>query len=208
MRMGLVTDEFEVLKGEAVDIGDLGIDLHSGERVGLAGELELGLLEMVGVEMEVAKGVDKLAGLIPTNLCEHHGEQGVGGDVEGNAEEKVGASLVKLTTEAGVFRFGIVNVELKKKMARWEGHFIDFGDIPGRDEVTSGSRIVFEAVDEVGDLVDGGSIGFGPRPPLLPVDRAEVTIFVGPLVPDGNLVFLEIGNVGVAFEKPEEFVDD
>ena len=74
--------------------------------------------------------------------------------------------------------------------------------------MTSGSRIVFEAVDEVGDLVDGGSIGFGPRPPLLPVDRAEVTIFVGPLVPDGNLVFLEIGNVGVAFEKPEEFVDD
>lgn len=40
------------------------------------------------------------------------------------------------------------------------------------------------------------------------VDRAEVAFGVGPFVPDGDIVLVEVGDVGVASEEPEEFVDD
>jgi hypothetical protein len=206
--MGLVAREFKILEGETVDVGDIRVDLHLRERVRLASELEFRLLKVIGVKVQVAEGVHELAGLVSANLREHHGEEGVGGDVEGDAEKEVSASLVELAAEAGRLRVGIVNVELKEKVAGWKGHLIDLGHIPGGDEVASGSGVVPEAVDEVGDLINGGAIGFGPGPPLLSVDWPEIAIFVGPFVPDGDFVFLEIGNVGVAFEEPKELVDD
>lgn len=33
-------------------------------------------------------------------------------------------------------------------------------------------------------------------------------MFVGPLVPDGDFVFLQVADIGLAFEKPEKFVND
>jgi hypothetical protein len=47
-----------------------------------------------------------------------------------------------------------------------------------------------------------------PRAPLRSIDRAEIAILVGPFVPDRNAVVFQIFDVGVAFEKPEQFVDD
>ena len=43
---------------------------------------------------------------------------------------------------------------------------------------------------------------------MRPVDRAEIAIGVGPFVPDRNAVVLEIFDVGIAFEKPQQFVHD
>ena len=40
------------------------------------------------------------------------------------------------------------------------------------------------------------------------VDRAEIAVRVGPFVPDGNAVGVEIGDVGIAGEEPEKLVDD
>lgn len=40
------------------------------------------------------------------------------------------------------------------------------------------------------------------------IDRAEIAIGVGPFVPDADLVFLEVTNIAVALQKPEQFVND
>ena len=40
------------------------------------------------------------------------------------------------------------------------------------------------------------------------IDGTELTVFVGPLVPDTDTVLLEVFHVGVALEEPEQFVDD
>lgn len=40
------------------------------------------------------------------------------------------------------------------------------------------------------------------------VDGSEVAVGVGPFVPDGDIVLVEVVDVGVASEEPEEFVDD
>ena len=40
------------------------------------------------------------------------------------------------------------------------------------------------------------------------VNRAQIAFFVGPFVPDGDAVVLEVADVGVAGDEPEEFVND
>ena len=40
------------------------------------------------------------------------------------------------------------------------------------------------------------------------VDRPEVAVLVGPLVPYPYPVFLQVAHVGVALEKPQQFVDN
>tara|TARA_B110000881_G_C18578839_1_gene520369 strand:+ start:2014 stop:2190 length:177 start_codon:yes stop_codon:yes gene_type:complete len=56
---------------------------------------------MIGIQVEISKGVDKFAGFISTNLGDHESQEGIGGDVERDSEEEVGTSLVELTTETG-----------------------------------------------------------------------------------------------------------
>ena len=57
-------------------------------------------------------------------------------------------------------------------------------------------------------LVDRSTVRFSPISPLGPVDTPQVSGLVGPFVPDRDLVFVEVFDVGVALEKPKEFVDD
>src|SRR4051812_43709360 len=50
--------------------------------------------------------------------------------------------------------------------------------------------------------------GGGPRPPLVAVDRAEVAVGVGPLVPDGDASVLQPLDVGVAAQEPQQLGED
>ena len=61
---------------------------------------------------------------------------------------------------------------------------------------------------EIGDLVDMATIRRWPGAPLIAVNRAEIALLVGPLIPDRNTVFLEIGNIGIALQKPQQLIDD
>ena len=93
-------------------------------------------------------------------------------------------------------------------MAGGQGHFVDEGGIPGGYDEAAAVGVAFDLLDNVGDLVDMPAIGGGPGAPLVAVYGAEVAVFVGPFVPDGDVVFFQVADVGVAFEKPKELVDD
>src|SRR5438477_7250694 len=47
-----------------------------------------------------------------------------------------------------------------------------------------------------------------PVSPLRAVNAAEISFLVGPFVPNRHAVFVEIFDVGVAAQKPEQFVND
>ena len=66
--MGVVVFEGEVLELEGVDVLHLRVEAHGGERARVAGELKLGLLDVVRVEVEVAEGVHELARLVVEDL--------------------------------------------------------------------------------------------------------------------------------------------
>src|SRR5688572_12242692 len=97
--MWVVLGQHEIFETEIVNAFPPGIQLHPRERSEVAGELLARLVEMVLVEVQVAEGVDEFAGGKIANLRHHHGEERIGGDVEGNAEEQVGAALIKLAAE-------------------------------------------------------------------------------------------------------------
>ena len=68
--------------------------------------------------------------------------------------------------------------------------------------------IGFDLFQDLSDLVDVCSIGRRPGTPLMSVNRAEIAILVGPLVPDRHAVFLQVAGICVAVEKPQKFMND
>src|SRR5262249_48041039 len=69
-------------------------------------------------------------------------------------------------------------------------------------------RIAPDRGNQIGDLINCLAVARGPRPPLLAIDRTEITMFVRPFVPDPNPVIVEIFDVGIAGQKPEQLVDN
>jgi len=57
-------------------------------------------------------------------------------------------------------------------------------------------------------LVDRLTVRAAPRSPLRPVDPAEISVGVGPLVPNGHPILPQRVDIGFTAEKPEQLVDD
>ncbi len=131
------------------------------------------------------------------------GQQRVGGDIERHAEEDVAAPLIQL---AGKLTVG--NVELEKCVAGHESHAIQFTYVPGAYDDPPRIGVIPQHPDRLVDLIHGAPVPGRPRTPLGAVDRAEIAVLVGPLVPDRHAVVVEIRDVGVACEKPQQLVDD
>ena len=183
--------------------------MEGGQRARLAGELEAGLVEVVAVEVEIAEGVDEITGFVAADLRDEVGEECVGGDVKRHAEEEIRAALVKLAGEAGLAAvLRLVDVELEQQVAGRQRHVRHLADVPCGDDVAAGMRAAFQSVDEQRDLIDHRAAAAFPAPPLFSVNGAELAGFVRPFIPDGDSVFLEVGDVRLAFEEPQQLVDD
>ena len=73
-------------------------------------------------------------------------------------------------------------------------------------------RVVLEAFYELRDLVNCTDSGWCtlfawfdgfPAAPLLAVDRTQLAVFIRPVIPDGDAVFLEVSNVSAALQEPQ-----
>src|SRR6516162_8417406 len=90
-RMMLVVHEREVLVAVLEDTRRAALDYQSGQRQRRARELQVGLREVVEVEVTIATGPDELPWDEIALLCEQVREQPVARDVERYAEEHIGA---------------------------------------------------------------------------------------------------------------------
>ena len=84
-------------------------------------------------------------------------QQGIGGDVEGHAQENIRRALIELTRQ-----FSISDIKLKKTMARRERHFIKIRRVPRRHHKTPRVGIAFNLVDHPLDLINRAAIRLGP----------------------------------------------
>ena len=82
MWMWVVAFELEVFVLEIEDVLYVGIDLHGGQGTRVARQLQLGLFDVVQVEVRVACGVDEVTRTEARHLCHHLQQQGVGGDIK------------------------------------------------------------------------------------------------------------------------------
>ena len=69
-------------------------------------------------------------------------------------------------------------------------------------------RVVLESINEALNLIDDLAVVTFPGAPLLTVDGAELAVFICPLVPDADAVFLEVGDIGLSLEEPEQLMND
>src|SRR5687768_12032046 len=90
MRMGLVVDQLKVLILEGKDVLYGWIDFHGRKRIRLALELLLRLLEMIEVQMGIAKGMHKVSRLQSADLGHHHCQEGVARNIKRHAQENIG----------------------------------------------------------------------------------------------------------------------
>lgn len=203
MRVRIVSLKGEVVKREVEDVVHSGVQVHPWKVSGSAFNLQAGLVQMVEVEMGIAKCVDELRWLQGTHLRDHQRQQGIRRNIKGDPKKNVCTSLVKLAGERS-----IGHIELKNDVARWQGHFIKLAHVPGTDDVAAGMRGALDLIYKPGDLVVTCSIGSLPRAPLVAVDRPQVPIFISPIIPDPYVIFVQVSDVRVTCQEPEQLVDD
>lgn len=100
--MESIIDEFEILISEVKQRCNVWVESHLRERKRLLGQLLLNLLDMIQVYMGVAKRMHEIAWLITGDLGKHHCKERIGGNIEGQAKEDIGATLVKLAGKPAV----------------------------------------------------------------------------------------------------------
>ena len=140
--------------------------------------------------MNVTEGVDKVAWLQATHLCHHHGKECIGGDVEWHTEEHIGTTLVELARQ-----FAVGHIKLEEGVAGRECSLAcrhigsevflmlvgEHTRIPCRDDMTTAVWILLDAFHHLRNLVNAFVV---PVAPLGTVNGTEVTVRVGPFIPN------------------------
>ena len=201
--MRIVTGQLEILELEVVEVLHRWIQFHLRQRTRFAGKLQFRLLDMVAVKVQVAESVDEIAGFQTTDLRDHQREQRVAGDVERHAQKQIRATLVKLAAQ-----LAIADVELEQRVAWRQRHLSDFARIPRADNEPAAVGIFFDLFDDLFNLVYRAPIRRAPVAPLRAINTAEIAVLVRPFVPNRHAVLVEIFDVRVAAQKPEQLVDD
>ncbi len=201
--MMFVSDHFNVLGGERVDVIDARVEPKDWQGQGFAGDLKTRLLQVVEVEVGVAKAVDKHARFQPADLGDHVSKEAIGRDVERYSKEHVGAALVHLAVQPP-----FSDVELEKGVAGHEGHISQIRNVPRTYDDAAAVRLFSDEANGFGHLVVLDAVRSGPTAPLFPIHWAEVPVLIGPLVPDANAVVPEVANVGVSLQEPQQLVNN
>src|SRR5215204_2391495 len=168
---------------------------------------------MVAVDVQVAEGVDELARFEPADVREHVRQERVGADVEGDAEEGVGRTLVELAVE----RAAALDLELEERVARRQINLVRDARVPARDDEAARVRVTPNLIHEPRDLIHAVALRVmtAERAPEVAVDGAEVSFGaakaarvseVGPLLPDVHARRAQGRLVGVAGEEPEKLL--
>ena len=65
-----------------------------------------------------------------------------------------------------------------------------------------------DLLDERFDLIHAGAVRHRPVAPLVAVNRPQIARCGCPFIPDGYLMTMQALDVGVAGQKPQQFVND
>lgn len=85
--MRIVADQFEIFEFEIVNVLHRRVQLHRRQRPGFAGQLQPGLIDVIGVEMLIAERVHERAGIQSADLSDHQRQQRIARNVERHAQK-------------------------------------------------------------------------------------------------------------------------
>ena len=64
-----------------------------------------------------------------------------------------------------------------------------------------------DLLDDLTDLIYVPSIGFRPGTPLITVNGAQVSLLVGPFIPDADSMLVEVLDLCASGKKPQQFIN-
>ena len=67
---------------------------------------------------------------------------------------------------------------------------------------------LLDTFDDLIDLVDRSTIGTAPITPLGPIHPTQISLCISPFIPNTHTIVLEISNVGLSFQEPQQLMDD
>ena len=67
------------------------------------------------------------------------------------------------------------------------------------------ARVILQRIDNLRNLVNRASVGGRPRTPLHAVHRTQVTVLVGPFIPNGHAALLQPADVRGTAQEPQQF---
>ena len=85
---------------------------------------------------------------------------------------------------------------------------VELAHVPGADDDAPRIGVRAQLLHHLRHLVDLAAVARGPRAPLLAVDGAEFAFGVGPFVPDGDAVLVQVLRIGFAPQEPQQLVGD
>src|SRR5271168_96135 len=91
-----IAKNFEILERIIEQTRRLTPNLEPRQGKGCARQLQIGLRQVIQVQMTIAAGPYEIADLEIALLREHMRQQRVGSDVEGNAQQRIGTALIEL----------------------------------------------------------------------------------------------------------------
>ena len=100
------------------------------------------------------------------------------------------------------------HIELEQRMARGQRHISQIGNVPRTDDVPARIRHGLDGVDHSAELVDMAATRCRPGPPLVAVDGAQLTVGIGPLIPDRHSLLVQPLDIGRALNEPQQLGDD
>lgn len=115
--MRIVTFDLKVFSLEVIDFLNFSKDFEFRERPWFPLKLYFQRLNVIQVNVGISQRVYEVTWLQACDVCDHVGEQGVAGDVEGHTQSHVSRPLVQLAGQLPIY-----HVELAKGMAWGEGH--------------------------------------------------------------------------------------
>src|SRR3989344_928892 len=149
--------------------------MYLRKRSWLARKLFFRLRAMILVHMQVAERVDEFSRFTTEDSRDDHREKRVARDVEGHAEENIGASLIQLQTYFSVLDVHLVEVVANREphsLARLR-HAVEILGIPSSHDRVVSVRIFAQFFDHPAELVYRSAIMCRPTSPELPVNVAQ-----------------------------------
>src|SRR5262249_52633065 len=160
-----------------------------------------GLLNVIQIEVNIAAAKYEVARLKLALLCDHMCQQGIARYVERQPQKHVRRPLIEMARKPAR-----PDVELKNQMTRRQCHLVQLAHVPRAHDEPSGIRVVLDIGYELTYLVDRAGIPRAPRPPLRSIGGAQIAVLIGPFVPYINVVVVEVLDVGVAPQEPQQLV--
>lgn len=93
-------------------------------------------------------------------------------------------------------------------MAWAQVHVGQVSHIPCIHNYAPAVGVGFQLVQHVLYLVVCLTICSGPATPLVAIYRPQIALFIGPFIPYAYPMFFQPRNVGIALQKPQQFVDN